>query len=247
MSFTGPAAALVAAASLIVSSGVVAPSQATTVTSRSGHRLSETPTEALASPIKHIVFIVKENHTFDNYFGTFPGADGATTGRLSDGSIVRLGHTPDPLLADVEHTPQAAQTAYNHGKMNGFDKIAGAQQGHRDVALSQYYESDIPNYWAYARHFLLADHFFTPVLGPSFPNHLVTIAGTPHETIANVHNGTPNTWGCDSGPHASVQAVGAQGHSYYATPCFTLPTVADGLEAKGLSWRYYSPQVGQPG
>ncbi len=184
MSFTGPAAALVAAASLIVSSGVVAPSQATTVASQSGHRLSETPTEVLASPIKHIVFIVKENHTFDNYFGTFPGADGATTGRLSDGSIVRLGHTPDPLLADVEHTPQAAQTAYNHGKMNGFDKIAGTQQGHRDVALSQYYESDIPNYWAYARHFLLADHFFTPVLGPSFPNHLVTIAGTPHETIA---------------------------------------------------------------
>src|SRR5712692_3450408 len=32
--------------------------------------------------IQHIVFIVKENRTFDNYFGTFPGADGATTGMI---------------------------------------------------------------------------------------------------------------------------------------------------------------------
>ena len=32
------------------------------------------------NPIKHIVFIIKENHSFDNYFGRFPGAHGATTG-----------------------------------------------------------------------------------------------------------------------------------------------------------------------
>ena len=26
--------------------------------------------------IEHVVIIVKENHTFDNYFGTFPGTEG---------------------------------------------------------------------------------------------------------------------------------------------------------------------------
>src|SRR5436190_19599355 len=35
-----------------------------------------------ATPIKHIVFIVKENRSFDNYFGRFPGAHGATTGQV---------------------------------------------------------------------------------------------------------------------------------------------------------------------
>ncbi len=123
---------VVASAGLLVSTamtparrGQMPPQRTTTLPAGSQH-------------ISHIVFIVKENHTFDNYFGTFPGADGATTRRLSDGRVVRLGHTPDPLLADIEHTPQAAQTAYDHGKMDGFDKIAGARQESRDVALSQY-------------------------------------------------------------------------------------------------------------
>ena len=65
---------------------------------------------------------LKRNHTFDNYFGTFPGADGATSGRVSNGQVVPLSHTPDPLLADIEHTPQAAQIGFDHGKMDGFDK-----------------------------------------------------------------------------------------------------------------------------
>jgi len=197
--------------------------------------------------IQHIVFIVKENHTFDNYFGTFPGADGTTTGRLSNGQVVPLGHTPDPLLADIDHTPQAAQTAYDHGKMDGFNKIPGAIQAGQDMAMTQYHQQDIPNYWAYASRFLLADHFFTPILGPSFPNHLVTIAGTSNQAVANVHYGVPNTWGCDSGPHASVQARKPLGTTYFTYPCFGIPTVADELEAKGLSWRYYAPPPDQPG
>jgi Phosphoesterase family len=44
--------------------------------------------------IKHIVFIVKENRTFDNYFGTFPGANGATSGMISTGEVIPLGHAP---------------------------------------------------------------------------------------------------------------------------------------------------------
>ncbi len=45
--------------------------------------------------IKHVVFILKENHTFDNYFGAFPGADGASTGTIHNGHIVNLGNAPD--------------------------------------------------------------------------------------------------------------------------------------------------------
>src|ERR1700730_1713839 len=39
---------------------------------------------APASPIEHVVIIVKENHIFDNYFGTFPGAAGATEPHAAD-------------------------------------------------------------------------------------------------------------------------------------------------------------------
>ena len=199
-----------------------------------------------ATQITHIVFIIKENHTFDNYFGTFPGADGATTGRLSTGQVVKLGHTPDPLLADIEHTPQAAQIGFDHGKMDGFDKIPDAIQRGQDVAMSQYYQTDIPNYWAYASHFLLADHFFTPILGPSFPNHLVTIAGTSNQTVANVHNGAPNTWGCDSGPHASVQATGPQGNTNYTSPALAFLRLPTNWRPKASPGPTTPPAQGNP-
>src|SRR5690242_5955262 len=38
-------------------------------------------------PIHHVVVIVKENHTFDNYFGTFPGAEGTSICKTSTGNI----------------------------------------------------------------------------------------------------------------------------------------------------------------
>lgn len=43
-------------------------------------RAATTPTHAdlareLRSHVKYVFVIVQENHTFDNYFGTYPGAD----------------------------------------------------------------------------------------------------------------------------------------------------------------------------
>ena len=65
--------------------------------------------------IKHIVFMVKENRTFDNYFGTFPGADGATTGTISTGAVIPLGHAPDMTPNDIDHSFQAAVKAIDGG------------------------------------------------------------------------------------------------------------------------------------
>ena len=53
------------------------------------------------SAIQHFVFIVKENRTFDNLFGTFPGANGATSGTISTGQIIPLGHDPDAGPRDL--------------------------------------------------------------------------------------------------------------------------------------------------
>ena len=65
--------------------------------------------------IQHIVFIIKENRSFDNYFGTFPGANGATSGTVSNGSVRTLGHTPD-RVRDMGHSWNDTITAVDGGK-----------------------------------------------------------------------------------------------------------------------------------
>ena len=78
--------------------------------------------------IKHVVFLVKENRTFDNYFGTFPGADGATSGKISSGKTIHLGHAPDVLPRDISHSFQSAVLAIDSGAMDKFDLIPGGNQ-----------------------------------------------------------------------------------------------------------------------
>jgi phospholipase C len=102
------------------------------------------------NPIEHVVIIVKENHTFDNYFGTFPGAAGAS-----------LPAAPDPIVADPPHDHAAWLAAQTRG--GGFRQ--------------QYGKSDIPAYWAYAQNYALCDNYFTDVASQSEPNHLFLIAG----------------------------------------------------------------------
>src|SRR3989449_5048061 len=99
-------------------------------------------------PIRHVVIIVKENHSFDNYFGKFPGADGDAA----------LPPAPNPPSLDPPHTHEA-----------WLQRAAKAVR-------AQYSESEIPAYFAYARQFTLCDRYFTDVAGPSTPNHLMLIA-----------------------------------------------------------------------
>jgi len=194
--------------------------------------------------IRHIVFVVKENRTFDNYFGTFPGADGATTGRLSTGRVIPLGHAPDVTPHDIDHSYQAAVEAIDGGAMDKFDLIAG---GKDLLGYTQYTENDLPNYFAYARNFVLADAFFSSLKGPSFPNHLYTVGAQSGRAINNPSN-SQGRWGCDSPVNSRVQTLDdddkPDGGVY---PCFDFDTLADRLEEKGLSWKYYAPGEGQSG
>src|SRR5579872_5703886 len=128
------------------------------------------PLPSGATQIQHVVFILKENHTFDNYFGTFPGADGVSTGLTHDGRTVPLGPAPNFFIEDIGHDFGDALVAIDNGKMDGFDLIKNAFQHGHLVNYSQLKQAQIPNYWALASHFVLADEFFTSVHGPSFPN-----------------------------------------------------------------------------
>jgi phospholipase C len=98
--------------------------------------------------IEHVIIIVKENHGFDNYFGTFPGADGQA-----------MPHSQNPPPQDPDHR----HPAWMHR-----DTVA---------IRAQFTEKDIPAYFEYARQFTLCDRYFTDIAGPSSPNHLMLIAG----------------------------------------------------------------------
>lgn len=97
--------------------------------------------------IEHVVIIVKENHSFDNYFGTFPGVNG----------MVLPGAQDPPVGGDPPHDHAA-----------WLKRAAGA------VKL-QYKQSDIPAYFSYAQQYSLCDNYFTEVASQSEPNHLMLI------------------------------------------------------------------------
>ena len=101
------------------------------------------------NPVQHVVIITKENHTFDNYFGSFPGANG-----------VMLTHAADPV-ADPRHDHAAW--------------LKGSSPGGKGGVRQQYTKADITAYWAFAQQYTLCDNYFTDVASQSEPNHLFTI------------------------------------------------------------------------
>ena len=196
--------------------------------------------------IKHVVYIVKENRTFDNYFGTFPGADGATSGTIHTGEVIALGQAPDRTPHDITHSFDSAVEAIDGGKMDQFDLIRGGNQNGDYLAYTQYTEEDLPNYFCYARNFVLADHMFSSLTGPSFPNHLYTVGAQSGGVINNPRK-SQRRWGCDSPDDSDVEILNDDGRRTFERPCFDFQTLADSLEAKGISWKYYAPSQDQSG
>ncbi len=232
---------VLAIAALSLGSGMVMASRGPS-TGGSGVPCSPLP----CGPIKHIVIIVKENRSFDSLFGRFPGANG-TRYAWEGTKRIPLSETPDVLQEDLGHGGLSALEAVDGGKMDGFFRIPGARQNGQDVAESQFHEKDIPNYWRYARAFTIADHFFSNVLAPSFPNHLALVTGQALNVVNNpVKFGDTPAWGCDSSATARVPWYW-HGKGGTRTPCFNVQTLADEARKAGLSWSYYAPSMGKFG
>jgi phospholipase C len=139
--------------------------------------------------INHVIWIIQENRSFDNYFGTYPGADGfhpGTCGPMlpAGTSCVKPFHMPpgQPGL-DLNHDWDTMHAAYDQGRMDGFVWAEGTS-----LTMGYYDERDIPNYWNYARHFTLCDRFFSSLMGYSLPNHTYTVAAQSGGLIVNVAN-----------------------------------------------------------
>jgi hypothetical protein len=148
--------------------------------------------------IKHVIVIMQENRSFDSYFGTYPGADGIP---MRDG--VPTVCVPDPAggcdrpyhdTADVNgggpHGVVNAVADINHGRMNGFIRQRDAAKksckipddpacSHGSVpdVMGYHTAAELPNYWAYAKNYVLQDHMFEPVKSWSLPEHLYLMSG----------------------------------------------------------------------
>lgn len=208
--------------------------------------------------IKHFVFIIKENRSFDTYFGQYPNANGATTGLISDGQTIPLEPLPDSVPYYTEHSEMGAITAMDNGKMDAFDLMDGGNIDGDYMPYREFSQSDIPNYWSYAQNFVLADAMFSSLHGDTFPNHLYSIAaqsgGVLDSPIDNLKparaEGGKLSWGCDATtPFILARTLNANGDVAATFPCYDFQTLADSLDnaTPPISWKYYGPPQGQPG
>lgn len=219
-----------------------------------GDSRSDAPASPQATtPLQHIVLVFKENRSFDHYFGKYPGANGATRGEMHDGTVIDLVPAIDPNPVDPGHQNGDWIKAYNNGEMNGFDLEKDAfLPGGYPIVYSQMDESQIPNYWAYARRYGLADNFFADYEGSSFANNLFRYAAQTGKEDPTTGNraaiGLPGgitregrtRGGCDLPPDFSVQMQNLDKTISSAWPCFTFQALPNLLGDSGVTWKLYA-------
>ena len=199
----------------------------------------------------HVILMIQENRSFDNLFATFPKADGVTRGKTHTGRVIPL--TERSLIGhDIGHTWQEFVKSYDHGKMDGFDLNGFGGWGNLGSAGIYPYRyvdpSDVAPYWAIAQQYVLADRMFETQASGSFIGHQDLIAAgtaiSATQSLANYPSNEP--WGCDA-PNGTVTTLldASKGLEPFKGPfpCMSYATLADLLDAKGVSWKYYAPSL----
>jgi phospholipase C len=221
------------------------------------------------SPIEHIVLIIQENRSFNNLFATFPGVTGATVGEeLVHGRTKQITLSEKPLKDkdELEHSYAGFLTAYNGGKMNGFNQLRrNAYDPPEGKEPYRYVRpADIAPYWTLASTYALANAMFETQGSESFPAHQDLIrGGTAIDSTASLIDDLPDaneSWGCDSpygtktsiittklkfehfgGPFPCTDDFPSSGSGYR-----TLRDLFDGA-SPAISWKYYVPALGDKG
>ncbi|HEY1654039.1 MAG TPA: alkaline phosphatase family protein [Candidatus Tumulicola sp.] len=217
------------------------------------------PTSGPGMKIQHVVVIIQENRSFDNFFATYPGADGTTTGKTHDGKTVKLVKA-NLVSKDLNHMHSGfvseCDLQGSTCKMDGFDTIGFGASGQNGAAGTYPYRyvdpTQIAPYWTMAKQYVLADHMFQTQGSGSFTGHQDLIRGdtaiNDHESIIDSPSRPP--WGCDAPNSQSVTThtslLTDKGEYLFNKgpfPCFSYATLRDVLDAKGVSWRYYVPPL----
>ncbi|MBI3849504.1 MAG: alkaline phosphatase family protein [Verrucomicrobia bacterium] len=198
--------------------------------------------------IEHFVFIVQENRSFDHYFGTYPGADGIPKGASvpdpQHGPPLHSYHDTNEINRGGPHDWDNAWADINGGKMDGFlqeaykGKVVNTHDPKHDLpsdldpavgnnprdVMGYHDYHEIPNYWNYARLFVLQDHFFESVASYSLPAHLYILAAQSGGFVT---------------PRFSLKST-FSGRFRGGTPKeFTFPQITESLTSGKIDWKYY--------
>jgi phospholipase C len=229
---------------------------------------SSTPTPAPAPApavgihkIRHVVVIMQENRSFDSYFGTYPGADGIPTsnGRpavcLPDPNrrtCLRPFHDRQDRNLGGPHSELNAAADIGGGRMDGFvreqlqartgceqlfNPACGRSSGLPDV-MGYHNGADIPNYWTYAKDFVLNDHMFQSDASWSLPSHLYMVSEwSAHcTTVGDPMSCTNNDQSPGLPPDFQRHNLGI---GTPTTPGYAWTDLTYLLHRAGVSWGYY--------
>jgi len=219
--------------------------------------------------IKHVIIIMQENRSFDSYFGTYPGADGIPMSNgvptvcvpNPRGGCQQPYHDKADINGGAPHGYSNFVTDLNGGRMDGFirarDSAKGRSQCHviddpgcrmgaKPDVMGYHTAAEIPNYWAYAKNFVLADHTFEPVKSWSLPDHLYLVSGWS----ARCQNRSPMSCVNDVvGPYG-VRTFSKAVQSELATGTTDInlawTDITWLLHAQHVSWAYYVQNGTQP-
>jgi phospholipase C len=231
------------------------------------HRIARSSLAGIEK-IRHVVVIMQENRSFDSYFGTYPGADGI---RMRNGvpaaclpdpathHCVRPFHDTQDRNGGGPHDHVDAMRDIDNGRMDGFirqeragllrvcrgtnDPLCTAHRLHQlkpDV-MGYHDGREIPNYWAYARNYVLQDHMFEPDTSWSLPSHLFLVSAWSAKCArrgdsASCRNAIQNP----GAPPGEIQdATGA-------IPDYAWTDLTYLLARHHVSWRYYVLTGGDP-
>jgi phospholipase C len=206
--------------------------------------------------IKHVVFLIQENRSFDDLFGgldqngkPFPGADtvsnplpGEPTPHDHNGKPVAMkaGLLEECYVPDHEHP--AAVLEVNGGAMNGFDldpiNALHCASPPPDYIYRYIQESEVAPYWQIGEQYAVSDRMFEPIGAESFSGHLFAVAG---QTAGTIDNPDSFPWGCDAPLNTVVDVeVPGGGEMPGVYPCFEVKSLADVLDERHVTWRYYA-------
>ncbi len=211
--------------------------------------------------IRHVVVIMQENRSFDSYFGTYPGADGipARNGAPTvsiynpdSGTCQRPFHDPSLTNTGGPHFAGAATADLNHGQMNGFISSVletkrvcqkdpnnpACRVGHKLDVLGYHDAREIPNYWTYAKDFVLQDHMFEATDSWSLPSHLYMVSAWSALCLR-----PPDPMSC----HGSIDDPDTQPDQIAPDqPSFDWTDITYLLYRHQVSWGYYVQRGTQP-
>jgi phospholipase C len=222
---------------------------------------------ASATPIRHVVVIYQENHSFNNVLGDLCVVDKRCVGSVAPvrlkGQGVVAQHIASDIVPPIHHDNLSQKTAVNNGRMNGWGGVIGCQAP-AYACLSYYTPDQIPALASLARKFVIADHAFQSSFAPSWGAHLAFATGGTLDGFTG-DNPQPTAgitvgpgWGCDSNKTADwVSPSGAvlsqpscvpdyslslpNGGAFGSTSVANVPTIMDRLDAAGVSWKFYTP------